>query len=273
MGNNQFLDPLDAQKIREFLVSDGLHDVRNINVFSSITSTNDYLLDSSYANEEISVCLSEQQTKGRGRYGHQWVSPHAANLYLSISWPFQDWIEEYETLSLWLLVAMAELLEKYGCNHIQLKWPNDLCFDNKKLAGVLIERKVGPTKNSLIIGLGLNVAMSRYNDVNIDTPWVDLLTIQSDWNLSRNKLAADAVTSFYQTLIGLGKSKLGSINSKWRSYDMLVNKKIQFLNKGKTDSGWVKGIDEVGNIVLDLDGNITHMHSSRISEIKITGKV
>ncbi|MFK7816764.1 MAG: biotin--[acetyl-CoA-carboxylase] ligase [Gammaproteobacteria bacterium] len=271
MDRNAFLERLDELKIREYLVVNGLSNVKNVDVFSSIPSTNDYLLESALANKQISVCLSEQQTKGRGRYGHQWVSPSAANLYISMSWPFQVWKQEYETLSLWLLISIAELLEQYGCNNIQLKWPNDLCFDNKKLAGVLIDRKVSQTKNALIIGVGLNVAMSLHNDVKIDAPWVDLLSIKSDWELSRNELAANIISSFYNTLMSLEESRLGDLNDKWQMYDMLLNERIEFLNEGKIKTGCVKGIDDLGNIFLSLDGSLVNMHSAHVSEIKIIG--
>ena len=271
MDNTAFLAPLDERKIQEFLRISGVSEIKNIEVFSSLSSTNDYLLENILANKQVSVCLSEQQTKGRGRYGHQWVSPSSLNLYLSMSWPLPVWKQRYETLSLWLLVSMAELLEGYGCQNIQLKWPNDLCVDNKKLAGVLIERKVSQTKNALIIGVGINVAMSLRNDVNINTPWVDLISIKSDWTLSRNELAAQVISSFYNKLRKLENDQLNKLSAKWRSYDMLVDKNIEFLYEGKVSKGFVNELDELGNIVLDLDGKVLYLHSALISEIKIIG--
>ncbi len=268
---NAFLAPLDQQKIREYLVAYGLSDISNVDVFSSLSSTNDYLLDSALPSKQISLCLAERQTKGRGRYGHHWESPSGVNLYMSMSWPLQVWKQEYETLSLWLLIAVAELLEKYGCKHIQLKWPNDICVENKKLAGVLIERKVSQKNNALIIGVGLNVAMSLQNDVNINSPWVDLLSIKSNWYLSRNELAANIIAAFYNTLTKLDKDLSGDLNTKWQPYDMLLDKNIEFLNQGKLNTGLVKGIDELGQIVLDLDGKLVNIHSALISEIKHIG--
>lgn len=273
-GAHAFLAPLNKQNIREYLIAYGLRDIQNINVFSSISSTNDYLLESALAKNQVSVCLSEQQTKGRGRYGHRWVSPFAANIYMSMSWPFQVWKEEYETLSLWLLIAIAELLENQGCHAIQLKWPNDVCVENKKLAGVLIERKVNQTKNALIVGVGLNVAMSLQNDVSIETPevpWVDLLSIKSDWELNRDNLSAKIIRSFYNVLTKLEGGLLGDLNTKWLPYDMLLNQRVQFLHDGESNIGLVMGVDNQGKIILDMDGKIMHMHSAHIGEIKIIG--
>ncbi len=273
MDRNALLELLDEKKIREYLDANGLGSIRNVDIFSSISSTNDYLLESAFASKQVSVCLSEHQTRGRGRYGHQWVSPNAANLYISMSWPFKVWKQEYETLSLWLLISIAELLERYNCSNIQLKWPNDLCVNKKKLAGVLIERKVNEQKNVFIIGVGLNVAMSLHNNVKIDAPWIDLLSIKSDWGLTRNELAANVISSFYNVLVGLEENQLVDLRARWQTYDILLNNRIEFLNEGKVKLGIVKGIDDLGNIALNLDGELVHMHSAYISEIKIIGNI
>jgi len=271
MRDNIVLLPLDEKSISEHLISCGLNDIRTIDVFSSISSTNDYLLNSELANREISVCVAEQQTKGRGRYGHQWESPAALNLYLSMSWPLQAWKEEYEPLSLWLLIAIADLLETQGCNDIQLKWPNDICVESKKLAGILVERKVNQTKNALVIGVGLNVAMSLNDDVEIETPWIDLLSIKPDWQLSRNELAANVVLALCTTLSKLKQNRLIDLTSKWNRYDMLLNKQVEFLHEENIKTGCVKGIDELGKVILELGGKLEHLHSSYISEIKLIG--
>ncbi len=271
MSDSIVLSPLEEKIIREHLNSCGLNNIRTVDVLSSISSTNDYLLNSELANREISVCVAEQQTQGRGRYGHQWESPAAVNLYLSMSWPLQVWKEECEPLSLWLLITIAELLEKCGCSGIQLKWPNDICVDNKKLAGILIERKVSQTKNALVIGVGLNVAMSISNDVEIETPWTDLLSIKPDWQLSRNELTANVVSDLYATLSKLEQNRLIDLSSKWNRYDMLLNKKVEFLYKEKNETGCVKGVDGLGKIILDMNGKLENLHSAHISEIKLIG--
>lgn len=271
VSDHNFLMPLCKANIQKHLSSDGVGDIKAIHIFSSIPSTNDYLLENELANKEVAICMAEQQTQGRGRYGHQWVSPSAVNLYLSMSWPLQTWKEEYEPLSLWLLIAIADLLGKQGCNNVQLKWPNDICVDNKKLAGILIERKVGKKRNTLVIGVGLNVAMSLNENIEIETPWIDLLSIKSDWQLTRNELAASIIAVFKKTLLKLEENRLGTLDSRWRQYDMLLNKRVEFLNKGKKHMGYVRGIDDLGRIILDINGKLEHFYSAHLSEIKLIG--
>ena len=82
------LERLSEESVRKHLVSLGVNGIRNLLVFSSITSTNDYLLDNLFNSDQITVCIAEQQTRGRGRYGHEWVSPSAVNIYLSMFMAF-----------------------------------------------------------------------------------------------------------------------------------------------------------------------------------------
>jgi BirA family biotin operon repressor/biotin-[acetyl-CoA-carboxylase] ligase len=271
-GQSKPMDLLGEIGIRKHLNHLQLNNIRSIQVFSSITSTNDYMLEQAFDHSNIAVCVAEQQTQGRGRYGHQWVSPAAGNLYLSMAWPLQNWGERFESLNLWLLIALAELLEKLGYKPIRLKWPNDICVQNKKLAGILIERKVNKIKSNLIIGVGLNVAMSLKEDVQINTPWIDLLTINPDWQISRNELAAKVIAAFCATLDKLEENQLTELSLKWNQYDMLCNKKVEFLKNKVINTGEVLGIDDLGKIILKVDDEIQHLHSSQISEIKPIGQ-
>ena len=271
--------PLCEEDIRHHLHHQGLVDVCNVTVLSSVSSTNDFLLEREFDGEQFAVCVAEKQTEGRGRYGHQWVSPASANLYLSMSWPLQGLsmqsgkTSKLDALSLWLLMAIAELMEQQGCVGVQLKWPNDLCVQDKKLAGILIERKVGPARANLVIGVGINVAMHLNEAAAIEAPWIDLLTIQPGWQLSRNELAAKVVAVFYETLKKLEANQLRDLSVKWGVYDMLLNKKVEFLQDGVIKTGYVKGIDDLGLIVLGIDAEseCEHLHSAHISEIKIIG--
>ena len=156
------LEPLNAGIIRDFLAKRGTNHQYRIDVLQTVTSTNDYVAGLGLAGAGcVGVCIADQQTQGKGRFGHSWWSPAGVNLYLSMQWGLQQWRAQYEMLGLWLLIAIAQLLEKQGVVDVKLKWPNDICMDGKKLGGILIERKASPAQHSLIIGVGLNVAMSQ----------------------------------------------------------------------------------------------------------------
>ncbi len=269
IAHELMLAPLSEKSIQRHLNELSENTIGKIQIFSSLDSTNNYLIENEIHTEQVSVCLAEQQTQGRGRYGHQWVSPSGVNLYLSMLWPVKDAQQQFDVLSLWFLLSIAELLEEFQIKNIELKWPNDICVKNKKLAGVLIERKVGHNKQHLVVGIGLNVAMSKIDNVEIDTPWIDLLLARPDWQASRNELAAKVINAFCLVLTNFEQNRLANLASLWSSYDMLIDKEVRFILAGEAEKGKVLGIDDSGKIVLEINDKIEHLHSSQISNIKI----
>ena len=263
------LEPLQDKVVLKHLIRMGVNDIVNVRVFSSLTSTNDYLLEEEYNSNDVVVILAEQQTNGRGRYGHQWLSPAGVNLYFSILWPVSGKQKQYEILSLWLLLAIANTLEGYGLNNIQLKWPNDVCLANKKLAGILLERKSSGTNGNLVIGVGLNAAMSIKKDISLDRAWTDLISIKPNLARSRNEIAAGMIVNLYQVLSRFESSQLKNLSEKWKHYDMLLNQRVSFLMNGEKCEGFAKGVDESGNIKIDLSGKIIFLSSSCVHEIKL----
>ena len=270
-AHNAVIAPLQEKDIRIHLEKLNVENIGMLHIFPSIDSTNEYLLENNFTSDHVLVCLAEKQTQGRGRYGHEWISPAGVNLYLSMLWPVKHIQKSYEVLSLWLLLAMVELLEEHQISGIQLKWPNDICVHDKKLAGILIERKVGKGKNNLVIGLGLNVSMSLLESVQINAPWIDLLSIKPDFQISRNEISAKVLSFFCETLTKFEKNHLIGLSEKWNEYDMLVNKKVEFLFNGEANSGTAKGIDDLGQIIIENSGQLMYLNSSHVNKVKLTG--
>ncbi len=108
------------------------------------------------ASGEYTTVVSSTQTKGRGRLGRSWHSPPGSGLYLShiVSPRFSQSMGG--AIPLMAGVAIAETCEGLGVS-VQLKWPNDVLINNRKLAGVLCEAQGIPSKWSAIIGIGLNL--------------------------------------------------------------------------------------------------------------------
>jgi BirA family biotin operon repressor/biotin-[acetyl-CoA-carboxylase] ligase len=129
----------------------------HIEFVSSIDSTNSELMRRAAAGDYSTICLvAKEQTAGRGRLGRAWLSDTDTEaLTFSIGLPLSplDW----SGLSLAVGLSIAESLHP----HIQIKWPNDLWVDGKKLAGILIETtaiKDAPIgERYTVIGVGINI--------------------------------------------------------------------------------------------------------------------
>lgn len=118
--------------------------------FDKITSTQDYAHDLITRGEATNktVVKALAQSAGRGRYRRTWVSHHG-NLYTSFIYKIA---ERDPKLSYAVAVAIAETLISFGLSP-QIKWPNDVLIDGKKISGVLIEY----SQNFVIVGIGINI--------------------------------------------------------------------------------------------------------------------
>ena len=269
MADPVALEPLKADSIRGFLAKQGINNQYRIDVLPTVTSTNDYLAELGLAGTGcVAVCIADQQTQGKGRFGHSWWSPAGVNLYLSMQWGLERWRTQFEVLGLWLLIAIAQLLEQQGVTGVRLKWPNDICVADKKLGGVLIERKASSVQHSLIIGVGLNVAMSQAREFQETPGWVDLLNAHPDWRPSRNELAAQVIEVLIRVLDTLDDSDPEDLCSAWDRYDSLSNQRVKFLYQDRHMRGEVKGIDAQGCIVMRVNGEDLHLHSAHVRELR-----
>jgi BirA family transcriptional regulator, biotin operon repressor / biotin---[acetyl-CoA-carboxylase] ligase len=136
----------------------------SVEILPEIDSTNSELMRRAHAGRtEPTLLIAENQTAGRGRMGRQWASRPSDSLTFSfgISLAPQSW----EGLSLAVGVSLAESLSAEPAQQIQLKWPNDLWWQERKLAGILIETaSLGqPTSRKerfAVVGIGINIAAS-----------------------------------------------------------------------------------------------------------------
>jgi len=114
-----------------------------------VPSTNDVARDC----PPWSVVVAERQSGARGRYGRAWASS-PGGLWLSAVLPITDPIQPWDCLPLVAGLALARTLNHFGLQTVRLRWPNDVMINDRKLAGILVERVDGPRA---ILGLGLNV--------------------------------------------------------------------------------------------------------------------
>src|SRR5688572_31248481 len=176
---NSSVEWLKTQEILKHFSLSAKKVLTRLDIFPVIDSTNTYLL--SKHKEAISgwVCLAEEQTSGRGRQGKTWISPKNTNIYASLLWRFKA-AGSLSNLSLAVSVMVKRALEEYGItDSIQLKWPNDVWCQRRKLAGILLER----VQDVVVIGVGLNVVLPENHELN----WIALSETTKN-SVERNKL-------------------------------------------------------------------------------------
>lgn len=235
-----------------------------IEVLNVIDSTNQYLKDKLDGVTNGHTCLAEAQTAGRGRHGRKWVSPYGASLYLSMAWTFSGGYQAIGGLSLAIGVAIANSLNKIGVSDTQLKWPNDVYLQGKKLAGVLIEVE-GQMGSSCdcVIGIGVNLGMPEQVE-EIDQPWIDV-TRATGQSVERNLFAALLINALTEVLEQFEQQGLGPFVEQWQGRDLYKGKSIRLLMGKNEIVGSNRGIDETGALLLEQEGQVKAYYGGEIS--------
>ncbi|MEZ0152733.1 MAG: bifunctional biotin--[acetyl-CoA-carboxylase] ligase/biotin operon repressor BirA [Candidatus Reddybacter sp.] len=207
------------------------------------------------------VCFAERQSGGRGRHGRQWVSPFGRNLYMSLSWHFDEGAAALEGLSLAVGVGVARVIESFGVSNVALKWPNDILLEKQKVGGVLLEMMGDPVgRCQVIVGVGLNLGMTE--GAPIDQPWADL---GSHAQIGRNQLASALLSELLPMLDGYSRAGFPNYRAQWESYDAYRDRPIKLLTPRMTIQGVGRGVSHTGAIQIEVDGVIESYSGGEIS--------
>ncbi|MDM8569452.1 biotin--[acetyl-CoA-carboxylase] ligase [Thiotrichales bacterium HSG1] len=217
------IELLDAKLIKSKLIDSSVE----LEIFDVLNSTNKYALDKTDFNKPL-ICLAEYQTAGYGRQGSNWISPYASGLCLSIR---HDYITKSDGLSIALAVTIARVLYNLGIVDVGLKWPNDILWEQRKLAGLLLESIFG---KKIVIGIGINVRMPKNDDIS--QPWVDIATILKKVP-SRNTLTIELINNCLETLVNYPKTGLNPFLKDWQFFDLSYGKSVTLY----TDDGYIRG--------------------------------
>lgn len=133
--------------------------------FENLDSTNAYLkqLCHEKVRAEGLTITAEYQTLGRGQFGNKWESPKGKNLLFSVLLrPNFLSPDRQFLLNMSVCLAIFDALAEFSLG-FQIKWPNDILFDGKKVGGILIENSISKNKiENSIIGLGINVNQGNF---------------------------------------------------------------------------------------------------------------
>lgn len=188
--------------------------------FDSLDSTNTYLKDNYQNLDDLTFVSCDYQTEGKGRNGRQWLSEDSQNLLFSVLIKDKFLIEEFKKLSVVSAYSIIQILENYGLKNLSLKWPNDVYANDCKICGILLEAITRNEIDCLVIGIGLNVNQTEFNDEYRIRPTSMKIELNKDTdkvNLKRN--IYEKLVSNFETV------KNGhDFYSEITKYDYLKNK-------------------------------------------------
>lgn len=212
------------------------------------------------------VLAAELQTQGRGRRGRIWHTGLGGGLTFSVLWRFERGVGALSGLSLAVGVAMIRALRRAGIDDTQLKWPNDVLHNYRKLAGILIEVQgdmLGPS--TAVIGIGLNLQLTNATKDLIDQAAVDVRTL-TDTLPQRNRLFAQLLSEVAGVLEVFETQGFAALRDEWLEYHAYQGKPVQLLMPdGSKCEGEVLGVAEDGSLLVHCDGATQRFASGEIS--------
>lgn len=233
-----------------------------VEVLGATDSTNTRLLEADAVHDPQAL-FAEFQSGGRGRRGRQWVSPFGANLYCSLAWSFAHWPAQLSMLPLAVGVACARALHGQGAA-VGIKWPNDLLLNGRKLGGILIEHR-GETGGAcrVVVGVGLNLAMSPAQAVDIAQPWIALAEALTPMP-ARNTLAAALLAELASALEQFSAQGFAPFMNDWNRYDLSANRAVR-VEAAQPFEGIARGIDASGGLIVECGSERRTVHSGEVS--------
>jgi BirA family biotin operon repressor/biotin-[acetyl-CoA-carboxylase] ligase len=214
------------------------------------------------------VCFAEFQRQGKGRRGRRWVSPFGCNIYMSLVWSFEEGATVLEGLSLAVGLAVTRALSEQGMQDVELKWPNDILYQGRKLGGVLIEMTGDPAGHcDIVIGVGINVSMSSQQTPSgqdqIDQPWVAVKECVPD--ISRNALATSLLSQLLSILPAYPTSGFAAFKEEWQKHDAYFNQQVILSSGENKTHGVARGVNDSGALLLEVNGLIAPIYGGELS--------
>jgi len=216
-------------------------------VFEQTSSTNDvasYLAHSG-AREGVTV-FAEAQTKGRGRHGRAWVSPHGKGLWFSVVLRPQLPADSVSRITVAASVAVARAIRAATRLEARIKWPNDVTIAERKVAGILTELH----DNAAILGIGLDVNCER-DDFPADVPATSLRIATGHWQ-DRSALAA-AVLKELDTAYRQALNDFDDIVAAWAKWSTTLGRQLVLRMGHRRIEGHAQALDGDGALLLRRD--------------------
>ncbi len=250
LGNNE-TDYIKKEKIQNKLNTEFIG--KEIFIFKEVMSTN--TVAKFFAENNVgdgAVIISEKQTNAKGRSGKSWESP-IGGVWLSIIINPHIDQSKLPIITLTTGLAVEKTLEKIGVNNAEIKWPNDILINDKKVCGILIESiaKFNSIEH-VIVGVGIDVNLDIDSFPQELKEGTTSLKIETGENIDENLIIKIFLEEFEKIFKIFLKEDYEYILKEWRKYAYTIGKNVEIRELfGKTYEGYVVGIDKQGVLVIE----------------------
>ncbi len=236
---------------------------RNFIYCEEIDSTNTFLIDSKEFDKHGTVLLAENQTAGRGRLDRNWESVAEQNLTFSILLNEDITPELLNIINLGTSLAVAQSIENLFQLPCELKWPNDVLVNKRKIAGILLDSSSkGSEIKKVVIGIGINVNQPNFTGKFLIPP----TSIKKEFRnaVERERVLSEFLNNF-EEIFETCKNDPEKIILDWKSKCKMLGEKIKIQNNEEVKFGIFEDIDEKGFLILKSGDKKETIHFGDVS--------
>lgn len=240
---------------------------RNIRYTDTVDSTNEEA-KRHYLESDGTLFISERQSAGKGRLGHEWESPRGAGIWMSLllkpDMPPRD-------VSQITLIAGIAVCRAVGSNAM-IKWPNDIIIGTRKLCGILTEMSAEVERvNYIICGIGINVNSQSFEDDLKDK--ATSLFIETGKHFTRSELVAAVMNEFETIYSSFLRSGFASVREEYLRLCVTLGREVRVISRNKELRGRALDIDENGGLIIETDNGRENITSGEVSVRGIYGYI
>ena len=240
---------------------------KNLVVFDEVDSTNNEARRMAEKGAlEGTVILAARQTAGKGRRGRNWESPRGTGIWKSFLLRPEFEPSHASMLTLTAAMAVAQGIRRTTGLDCQIKWPNDIVINGKKLCGILTEMKIRGEKAEYVsIGVGINMNQREFPEELQDK--ATSLALELGCEVVREEITAGVVERFEKNYeLFLEKQDLQSLREEYERLLLNKDRQVRILEKEKESIGIARGITPAGELLVeDENGAVRQVLSGEVS--------
>jgi len=211
--------------------------------------------------EEGTVIITADQTLGKGQKGNVWLSEPGKNLTFSIIIkPTYLPIRDQFYLTMITSLALKDFLSSVLLLKVEIKWPNDIMVEKKKIAGILIENQIqGNSFTHVVVGVGLNVNQGSFH---LQRATSMKMIASKDFDL--NDVLDQLCIRFEHWYMQLKEGNKAEIKSAYLDSLFGRGQRLPFKDKEGSFTGTIEGIDDTGRLITNSEKGIRNFEIKEI---------
>ena len=217
---------------------------------------------------EGTIIVAEEQTGGKGRFEKDFYSPRGKGIWFSIILRPKFLPHEAPQFTLMSAVAIAEAMKRFNLKP-EIKWPNDILFEGRKIVGILTEMTCELGRiNYVVVGIGINVNISRKEFPKELRDIAASLSEMNGGKISRVQFFRAVLEEFDKIYRRVNESGFDEVFVRWKKYNITLGKKVRVtsaINGGESFTGQAVDLNSEGALIVQTDEGLKTVYSGYVS--------